>query len=127
LGAKIMGLLKHFRSSNKLKEDRNHNHSNGFSDSKGYGQNGHQNGYQNGYLNSTNGIVSPGNDYISRCPPKVIRRIFEFVCPHTIDRNYDACEDADIAEDSCPLCDLRDLSHCAQTRRDWYQTAQTLL
>jgi hypothetical protein len=99
-----MGLLKHFRSRSKLKTDEKPN------------GNGHV--YYPG--------AAMGRDYTARLPPKVLKNIFEFVCPHTLDHSYEVSEHAEIA-DGCMLCDLRDLAHCAQVRRDWYQSAQELL
>ena len=97
-----MGLLKHFRSRSKLKDTE-----------------------------KTNGHVYyprvTGHDYIASLPPKVLTKIFGYVCPHTADRSYDVSEHAAVDNDACMLCDLRDLSHCAQTRRDWYRPAQELL
>jgi hypothetical protein len=97
-----MGLLKHFRSRSKLKEQE-----------------------------KMNGQVQfpriTGHDYIVSLPPKVLTKIFGYVCPHTADRSYEVSEHSPINTDGCMLCDLRDLSHCAMTRRDWYRPAQELL
>jgi hypothetical protein len=98
-----MGLLKHFRSRSKLKTEEK---SNG----------------QVYYPASP----APARDYIGRLPPKVVKKIFEYVCPHTLDQSYEASEKAEVS-DGCMLCDLRDLARCAQTRRGWYQIAQELL
>lgn len=98
-----MGLLKHFRSRSKFTKESE----------------------------KTNGAVYfpriTGHDYISRLPPKVLIKIFGYVCPHTADRSYEVSELAAVNTDACMLCDLRDLSHCAQTSRDWYRPAQELL
>jgi hypothetical protein len=59
-------------------------------------------------------------------PPKVLERIFLFVCPHSGDETYDACEDSGSSE-GCMLCDLRDLAHCSQVNRIWHDTAIKLL
>jgi hypothetical protein len=101
-----MGLLKHFKSRPKLRSDE-------------------KTGSTNGHVYYPSPAL-PGRDYIQRLPPKVVRRIFEFVCPHTLDRSYDISENSQVG-DSCMLCDIRDLAHCAAARRDWYQLAQTLL
>ncbi|PNP54935.1 hypothetical protein THARTR1_04624 [Trichoderma harzianum] len=50
---------------------------------------------------------------VSILPAKVLERIFLFVCPHSGDETYDACEDSGSSE-GCMLCDLRDLAHCSQ-------------
>lgn len=55
-------------------------------------------------------------------PPKVLERIFAFVCPHSRDESYDACEESG-NDDGCMLCDLRDLAHCSQVNRIWHDTA----
>jgi hypothetical protein len=98
-----MGLLKHFRSRSKLKTEDTSN-----------GQVRHP------------PLPTQGRDCIARLPPKVLKKIFEYVCPHTLDRSYEASEKAEVG-DGCMLCDLRDLARCAQTRRGWYQLAQELL
>lgn len=101
-----MGLLKHFRSRSKLAKEQE---------------------------KATTGAVyfpkigGTAHDYISTLPPKVLTRIFGYVCPHTADRSYEVSELAAVNTDACMLCDLRDLSHCSQTRRDWYRPAQQLL
>jgi hypothetical protein len=102
-----MGLLKHFRSRSKLKNEEK------------------ANGKTNGHVYYP-AVVAPGRDYIGRLPPKVLRQIFEYVCPHTLDQSYVPSEKAEVG-DGCMLCDLRDLANCAKARRGWYQTAQELL
>ncbi len=51
-------------------------------------------------------------------PPAVLQRIFGHVCPHARDESFDTCEES-ARDDNCVLCDLRDLSHCAQVSRAW--------
>ncbi|KAI5364845.1 Putative F-box domain, leucine-rich repeat domain superfamily, F-box-like domain superfamily [Septoria linicola] len=102
-----MGLLKHFRSKSRLKQES--------PPSKSY----------------ANYPPSPqprrtGRDLTQRLPEKVLTNIFSYVCPHTQDYTYDPCEQSQIG-DGCMLCDLRDLSHCAQTCRKWYASAQQQL
>ncbi|KAL6699932.1 hypothetical protein J3F84DRAFT_362136 [Trichoderma pleuroticola] len=63
---------------------------------------------------------------VSILPAKVLERIFLFVCPHSGDETYDACEDSGSSE-GCMLCDLRDLAHCSQVNRTWHDTAIKLL
>jgi len=98
-----MGLLKHFRSRSKLGSDYKQNARVDYS-------------------------VQPvaGRDYIARLPPRLLKYIFEFLCPHTLDKSYDVSEKADVG-DGCMLCDLRDLAHCAAVRSSWYQPAQQQL
>lgn len=67
-----------------------------------------------------------GRDYIVRLPPRLIRYIFEFACPHALDKGYDVSEKVDVG-DGCMLCDLRDLAHCAAVRSSWYWLAQQQL
>jgi hypothetical protein len=59
---------------------------------------------------------------LARLPPRVLDRIFSFVCPHTLDESYDTCE-LSAVEDACPLCDLRDLAHCVATCKPWWRQA----
>lgn len=55
-------------------------------------------------------------------PATVLGRIFGFVCPHSRDETYDACEESG-NDDGCMLCDLRDLAHCSQVNRAWHEAA----
>lgn len=112
-----MGLLKHFRSRSNLKKSNSENHYN------------EKNGdvYYPGVPKMPSQYRPTGPDYTARLPDNVLSRIFELLCPHTMDKSYEPCEDADIADDSCPLCDLRDLSHCAMTTRGWYRAAIQLM
>ncbi|RDW71475.1 hypothetical protein BP6252_08038 [Coleophoma cylindrospora] len=64
--------------------------------------------------------------YWEKLPPKVVERIFSFVCPHTQDESYESCEQSAL-EDACMLCDLRDLSHCAQVSRKWRKLAANVM
>lgn len=98
-----MGLLKHLRSHSKLTGEEK----------------------QNGQCNFAVQPVA-GADYITKLPTKVLKHIFEFVCPHTLDKSYEVQERVDVG-DGCMLCDLRDLAHCAAVRRSWYQPAQEQL
>ncbi|KAF7548189.1 hypothetical protein G7046_g8766 [Stylonectria norvegica] len=63
---------------------------------------------------------------LSQLPPAVLERVFAFVCPHACDETYDTCENS-TSENGCMLCDLRDLSHCAQVSRRWRKSAIRLL
>lgn len=101
-----MGLLKHFRSKKNLRSD----------DEKSQ--------YGNGQVYYPS--APAGRDHIARLPANVLLKIFEYVCPHTLDRGYEVSENAAVG-DGCMLCDLRDLAHCSQTRRGWYQLAQELM
>ncbi|KAI4635238.1 uncharacterized protein J4E88_004688 [Alternaria novae-zelandiae] len=66
-----------------------------------------------------------GPDQTQRLPDKVLRRIFEEVCPHSADESLDGSEDS--GNDGCMSCDMRDLAHCALTKRQWYGVAAGLL
>ncbi|EDU44055.1 F-box domain containing protein [Pyrenophora tritici-repentis Pt-1C-BFP] len=66
-----------------------------------------------------------GPDQTQRLPDKVLRRIFEEVCPHSADETLDGSEDS--GNDGCMSCDMRDLAHCALTKRQWYGVAAGLL
>ncbi|RWA07255.1 hypothetical protein EKO27_g7857 [Xylaria grammica] len=46
-------------------------------------------------------------------PAPILERVFSFVCPHSSDESYETCERSAV-EDTCMLCDLRDLAHAAQ-------------
>jgi len=66
-----------------------------------------------------------GPDQTQRLPDTVLRRIFEEVCPHSADETLDGSEDS--GNDGCMSCDMRDLAHCALTKRQWYGVAAGLL
>lgn len=66
-----------------------------------------------------------GPDQFVRLPDNVLRRIFEHVCPHSADESLDGSEDS--GNDGCMSCDMRDLAHCALTKRQWYGVAAGLL
>lgn len=68
----------------------------------------------------------PSKELIASLPEAILERIFAFVCPHTQDTSYETCEQSAV-EDSCMLCDLRDLSHCAQVSRRWRAVASDVL
>lgn len=104
----IMGLLKHFRSRSRLKQDSppRPNYAN--------------------YPPSPQAPRRNGPNLTQRLPDKVLANIFSYVCPHTQDYTYEPCEQSQIG-DGCMLCDLRDLSRCAMTCRKWYATAQQQL
>jgi hypothetical protein len=67
-----------------------------------------------------------GIDLTKRLPPKILERIFEFVCPHTQDDTYESCEQSAV-EDACMLCDMRDLAHCVRACRRWRKLAANVL
>lgn len=66
-----------------------------------------------------------GPDCTQRLDDKILRRIFEEVCPHAADESFDSSEDS--GNDGCMTCDMRDLAHCALTKRQWYGVAAGLL
>ena len=63
---------------------------------------------------------------IAKLPDKVLERIFTFVCPHSQDETYETCEQSSL-DDCCPLCDTRDLAHCARVSRKWRNMAVRVL
>lgn len=63
---------------------------------------------------------------LARLPPRVLERVFTFVCPHSRDQSYETCEESAL-EDACMLCDMRDLAHCAAVSRQWRKEALMLL
>jgi hypothetical protein len=66
-----------------------------------------------------------GPDQTQRLPEKVLRLIFEELCPHSADETLDGSEDS--GNDGCMSCDMRDLAHVTLTRRAWYGVAAGLL
>jgi hypothetical protein len=65
---------------------------------------------------------------LAHLPPKVLERIFAFVCPHALDESYETCEGSASSSDSvCMLCDLRDVAHCVQVCRAWRPSAVKVL
>lgn len=67
-----------------------------------------------------------GPDMTKRLPEKVLRLIFEEVCPHAADDTYESCEFS-ILPDGCMLCDLRDLACCIQVCQAWKPVATDVL
>ncbi|KAF5870929.1 putative f-box domain protein [Botrytis fragariae] len=66
--------------------------------------------------------ATPRGSIINKLPDKVLERIFILVCPHSQDETYETCEQSSL-DDCCPLCDTRDLAHCAQVSRKWRNVA----
>ena len=78
-----------------------------------------------------NGPRSPlwyptGHDQTRRLDERLLKRIFSFVCPHTVDETYESCEQSMVG-DGCMLCDLRDLANCCVVKRAWARPALELL
>ena len=72
------------------------------------------------------GTPPVSSQLLAKLPGSILERIFSFVCPHTQDETYESCEQSAV-EDTCMLCDLRDLAHCAQVSRKWRTFATNLL
>ena len=69
--------------------------------------------------------VSTGDDYTRKLPRPLLARIFNFVCPHSVDNSYETSEES--MTDGCMLCDMRDLAHCALVSKRWFLEARALL
>ncbi|KFA68189.1 hypothetical protein S40285_01554 [Stachybotrys chlorohalonatus IBT 40285] len=68
-----------------------------------------------------------GSAYLlAHFPTPILERIFALVCPHSRDESYETCEGS-ATDTACMLCDLRDLSHCAQVSRAWRIAANRVL
>jgi hypothetical protein len=66
------------------------------------------------------GTPPVSSQLLAKLPGPLLERIFSFVCPHTQDETYESCEQSAVdVGDTCMLCDLRDLAHCAQVSRKW--------
>ncbi|PFH56475.1 hypothetical protein XA68_16461 [Ophiocordyceps unilateralis] len=63
---------------------------------------------------------------LAHLPRVVLQRIFVYICPHSRDESYETCEES-ASDSGCMLCDLRDLSHCAQVSRTWRASAITVM
>lgn len=63
---------------------------------------------------------------LARLTPALLQRIFVYICPHSRDESYETCEKS-ASDDACMLCDLRNLSHCAQVNRAWRASAITIM
>ncbi|KAF2140251.1 uncharacterized protein K452DRAFT_352034 [Aplosporella prunicola CBS 121167] len=107
---RVMGFLKHFRHKGHDKEKHRRSHS-------------HAGPYNN---HTYAAPIDPTRNFTARLPDKVLDLIFKAVCPHTADESYEVTEKSMIG-DGCMLCDLRDLSNCAQVSKKWHRTAQPLL
>jgi hypothetical protein len=67
-----------------------------------------------------------GPDMTKLLPEKVLRLIFEQVCPHATDNTYESSEFS-VSPDGCMLCDLRDLACCIQVCKEWKPVAIDVL
>ena len=107
-----MKFLRHIRSRSRMK---------------------HRNDSPEAVIYSPNGSLTaypadlPPVGLVAAMPTPVLARIFAHVCPHAGDAAYTACEDADLVESECPLCDARDLASCARVCRRWAGPAQSIL
>jgi hypothetical protein len=68
----------------------------------------------------------PTADFSTKLSDSILQRIFSFVCPHVEDESYESCEQSAV-EDTCMLCDLRDLAHCAQVTKKWRSLATNVM
>lgn len=59
-------------------------------------------------------------------PAEVLETIFAFLCPHSQDETYLSNEES-AADDTCMLCDMRNLANASRVCREWKRVAQTLL
>ncbi|CAG9943362.1 unnamed protein product [Clonostachys rosea f. rosea IK726] len=59
-------------------------------------------------------------------PPRVLQRIFSFVCPHSLDESYETCESSAV-NSACMLCDLLRLSHCLLVCKSWRKAGVPVL
>ena len=83
-----------------------------------YSGNGNGNGFDHGSAASAR--------LLQTLPDAVLGRIFSYVCPHSLDRTYEKCEDSSYGN-SCMLCDMRDLAHCARVCQRWRPVAEQAL
>jgi hypothetical protein len=123
-------ITKLFRRSKKQKEgkfnyDRDPNYRSGpgadFNHGGRNGYNGYDSGNRNGFADQGplyNGVFAPW----LQLPTPILQNIFSFVCPHTSDESYETCEQSAI-EDSCMLCDVRDLAHAGMACKAWRKAA----
>ncbi|KAF8861231.1 hypothetical protein BDZ45DRAFT_282307 [Acephala macrosclerotiorum] len=88
------------------------------------------NGQEQHVSRSYNPVYTPPatahSQIVATLPGPILERIFAFVCPHTQDETYESCEQSAV-EDTCMLCDLRDLAHCAQVSRRWRTLATKVI
>ncbi|KAF1998157.1 F-box domain-containing protein [Amniculicola lignicola CBS 123094] len=78
------------------------------------------------HAHAPNAFAYRGPDCTQRLDDKLLRRIFEFVCPHSTDESFDASEDSG-NDEGCMSCDMRDMGHAALVKRQWYGIAAGLL
>lgn len=112
-----MGIFSFRKKDKKNKEALGLSGKNGYSEKNGYRQNGYAAHYAPTFASA---------DLLLHLPANIVERIFSFVCPHTQDESYETCEQSAL-ENSCMLCDLRDLAHCAQVCKNWRSSARKLL
>ncbi len=114
-----MGIFSFRKKDKKNKEASAFPAKNGFGEKNGFHR-------QNGYSSSQQAPTFASADLLLHLPSSLIERIFTFVCPHTQDESYETCEQSAL-ENSCMLCDLRDLGHCAQVCKKWRSSARKLM
>lgn len=68
----------------------------------------------------------PQPDHLSRLPEPLIGLILGYVCPHSNDTSYEPSESC-IPENTCSLCDLRDLASCSLVSQSFYVAVQAVL
>ncbi|ROT43103.1 F-box domain-containing protein [Sodiomyces alkalinus F11] len=115
-----MGIFS-FRKKDKKKEGLD-SHARQSSWSSASGQKGHA----QHVISSLYGPTYASAALIALLPEGVLERIFAFVCPHSQDETYENCEQSAL-EDTCMLCDMRDLAHCVQVCKRWRNPARNLL
>ncbi len=116
-----------FRRKDKDKKKKNSNDS-------GFDGGGGDDGYSS-YSSSSRGparnlSVFPPTPrsaaLLARLPPPILRRIFGFVCPNSLDESYETCERSAL-DNGCMLCNVRDLAHCVAVCRAWRKAAVPVL
>jgi len=107
-----MGLLKHFRSRSKIKDDaRTAAARRSNEDNDGYPRPAY--------------LIPPPFDCIQALSehPNILQRVFSYVCPHSEDVSFASLETIRGAIKECPLCGIKDLAACARVRQGWNQLA----
>jgi hypothetical protein len=66
-------------------------------------------------------------NYTTILDAKLLAKIFQFVCPHSLDTTYRDLDHSSGKDGSCMACDTRDLANCARVCKVWHDPALRLL
>jgi hypothetical protein len=97
----------------------------------------HDQTHKHSHSYTNNGFLSPGgpSEWVPRPPlitwdnrlndhPRILTKIFGYVCPHSKDRSYESANNVPLPDGTCMYCDLWTLKNCVLVCRAWRRVAQ---